>query len=430
MEKITSKHRMSLLILAILFFFRGFLYAEEKTVYLTLDEAITIALRDNADILLSKEQLEKAKAQIKEAKANLYPGVVLVSSFSDTRGLFNKDRSAISGNVSIKQLLYKGGQVISAIKIGQYYYEAEKAALDNKQLEIIFSVKNAYYNLLLAKHYSNLNRQILENSQRHFETMEKRYAYGEVSDVALQQMKANLAQVKAAYEESLNQVKTAQAAMNVLLSLKEEITVEAVGEFNYEKRDIALDMALLEALKEHPALKQLDAQVDIANQNVEIAKAQSRPTVLAGWDYYASNRLSTTGIRNQNDYNVLAITVSWPVFDGWLTKAKIEQAIAEVKKANLTQDKTKKALVFDIKQAYFALQTSLNKLSSAEEELKTYEDALISSEQKYRKGIISSLDLEDAKLRVAIARFNKAMADYEYLVARAKFDKATGGRIQ
>ncbi len=56
-----------------------------------------------------------------------------------------------------------------------------------------------------------------------------------------------------------------------------------------------------------------------------------------------------------------------------------------------------------------------------------YDAALKSTEEKYRKGIASSLDIDDVTLSRQVSLFNKEQAIYNYIVARIDFDKATGG---
>ncbi len=97
---------------------------------MTLDEAITIALRDNRDVLLKAEDVKKAKAKIAEAESILFPILNLSAGWTDTRGLYTKDVGAYSAQVGVKQILYHGGKIINAIKVNEYSYIGTEAVLD------------------------------------------------------------------------------------------------------------------------------------------------------------------------------------------------------------------------------------------------------------------------------------------------------------
>ena len=56
-----------------------------------------------------------------------------------------------------------------------------------------------------------------------------------------------------------------------------------------------------------------------------------------------------------------------------------------------------------------------------------YTDNLKVSTEKYDKGQLSLLDKSDAEVKYAVAMFNYKQASYDYILAKAKFDKATGG---
>ncbi|MDD5347378.1 MAG: TolC family protein [Candidatus Omnitrophica bacterium] len=403
------------------------LAAHAAEVSLTLDEAITIALRDNPDVLLKAEDLKKAKAQIAEATASLYPSLSVSGSWTDTRGLYAEDVDAYSGHIGAKQLLYKGGQVMAAIKIGEYNYKATEAALDAARQYTVYATKSAFYALMLAEKYAVLNKDIVANTAAHQAVIEARFKSGEASESDRIRMRASLADTSQAYEASRNQVQAAQALLNNLLSFEKDVVIRPAGGFSYEARDVALDEAFLKALKERPEIRQLDAQLEMARQNIEVARANARPNVYASWDYYASSRLAASTTRNNNDYNIIGITVSWPVFDGWLTKAKVDQALIGVKSTQLTRDKTAKAVALDVRTAYLELATALAKTRSVAEETRVYEDNFVVIRQQYNAGIASALDTEDAQLGLTVAQFNKIIADYDYLIAQARFDRATGG---
>jgi len=399
--------------------------AEEVT--LTLDEAVSIALRDNRDMLLKTGDLNKAKAAINEARAALFPSLSAKASWSDTRGFYSKDAGVTSGQIEVRQLIYAGGKVMNAVKAGEYNYEASAAVMDRTRQEIILNTKKAFYTLLLGGEYAALNKGILDNTLEHLDYSRSRFSAGEASRSDMLTIEASLAGVNEVYLSSLNQIEAAKETLRNILCIDKEVELKISGGFSYEPIDIVYDQAFLKAMRQRPEIRQYEAQSNSAERNIEAARAGNRPSVYASWDYYSQSHLPSSTSRNTNDYNILGITVSWPVFDGWLTRSKIDQAIVDLKQARLLSDKNIRDIALEVKTAYLGLKNAIERTVSIDSQNKVYHDNLAVAQGRYNAGEASGLALHDARLSYSISLFNKVQAEYDYLIAKAVFEKAQGG---
>ena len=174
--------KIFILFLAILvFLIPAFLRAEEQ-INLTLDEAIAFALRDNRDILLKTEDVQKAKSKIAEARAGLFPTLNFTGGWTDTKGLYTEDFAQTTTQATLKQYLYKGGKTVNTIAQDKDKLEVSQALLDKTRLEVILNVEKAFYTLLLAEDFASLNKAILENIQEHLDFIQERYKNGQASE--------------------------------------------------------------------------------------------------------------------------------------------------------------------------------------------------------------------------------------------------------
>ena len=403
------------------------LLAEE--ISLSLDEAISIALRDNRDVLLKIEEVKKAKEKLAEAKSGLLPTLNFTGSRTRTRGLYAKDLNQSSAQATLKQYLYKGGKTVNTIKENKAKIEVSEALLDKEKLETVLKVRQVFYTLLLAGELTRLNKKILENTESHLDFIKDRYAYGQVSESDVLSIEAQLGNVKEAYESSLSQLEGARALLNNLLCLEESAKIRPNAEFNYEPVEIAYDQAFLKAQALRPEIRQYEAQAKADLKAIEVAKSDTRPNIYASWDYYSRSTTSLTFSPSKawQDYNILSTTFTWPVFDGWATKAKVEQAIIDLKETKLMQEKTKKDIALELKNAYLALKDAIAKIKSVESDIIFYKDKLAATKEKYAQGQVSSLELEDVVLSFEVELFNQKQSVYDYLMAKCNFEKATGG---
>ncbi|MCM8790008.1 MAG: TolC family protein, partial [Candidatus Omnitrophica bacterium] len=323
-----------------IFLFSNILMAQEPII-LSLDEAVQIALRNNRDILLGQEDVKKAKEKISESRAAFFPSLNFSGTWSDTRGLYPKDLISATTQTTLKQYLYRGGKTINTIRFNGYNLEAAEAILDRTKSDVLINLIKAFYTALLSTELAELDKAILENTQEHLESLRIRYNNGQASETDILKLEATLGNLRQAYEQSLSQAESSNALLKNLLYLKEETEVEPKGEFSFELQELAYDEAFLKAMKMRPEIRHYEALKEASKKAVEIAKADAKPTIYASWDYYSRSTTSLTFMPNKGwqDYNIIGITFSWPVFDGWKTKAKVQQAITDLKQAELLKEK-------------------------------------------------------------------------------------------
>jgi len=403
--------------------------AQAETVTLTLEEAIAIALRDNRDILLKEEDLKDAKSKLKEAHAGLFPTLNFTASYKDTRAYYNKNLSETATQTTLKQYLYKGGAIINTIKYEGKNIKVAKALLDKEKLELIKDVKKNFYTLYLTKDFVKLNKAIMQNNQDQLVSYKERYDNGEVSYSDIFEIDAALSNAKNVYGESFNQIEASELLLKDLLAIDINLKIDLVDEFKYQPIELAYDEAFLKAVESRPEIAQYEAQIKADKLAVEIAKATNRPNIYAAWDYYSRSRtsLSFAPTKGWQDYNVLGLVFTWPIFDGWATRAKVEQAIVDLKQTQLTQMQIKEDIVIELKNAYIGLKDAISKLDVTDSDLVRYSDNLNVAIARYAEGEISHLDRDDAILKYEVASFNKKDAIYDYLIAKSNFERATGG---
>ncbi|MCK9431802.1 MAG: TolC family protein [Candidatus Omnitrophica bacterium] len=408
---------------------RGSLAYAEEEINLTLNEAVAIGSRDNRDILLKEQDVEKAKFKIASAKSELYPTLDLTGGWNYTKGYYDKDLSETIGQVTLRQELFTGGRILNTIKYNGYNFEVAQAILDKAKLEVILDIVKAYYTLMLSEEYVNLNKGILENSRRHLEYIRERYKAGELSHTDILEAEASLASVEKAYDSSKMQLENTRVLLNNLLYLDKDVKISPEEKFAFEPRDVAFEEGFLKAMRSRPEIRQFEAQIKADERAVEVAKAGGRPEVYASFDYYSRSRAVQTTIntKNWNDYGVLGLTVSWPVFDGWLTRAKVEQAVVDLKESRLNRQKTVQDIGREVKSAYLSLKNAIEEIKSSGADLMFYKENSYTAEKKYGQGEISMLDNDDAVLKYRVSVFNRDQAVYDYIIAKFTFDKVTGG---
>ncbi len=403
--------------------------AAEEGVRLSLEDALALALRQNPGVRLSLEEVTRSRAALAEARSALLPSLKSTASFTDTRALYAKDVRSLKADVGLSQVLFAGGRIVKTIALAREGVVIAEAQLEGARLESALLTRKAFFTGLLAQKLQTLNAHILENTAAHVSLERARYDAGESSHSDVLRIERSLAAVRAACESSRNQERAAQAALQTVLGLQPQVIVVADGQMTYEEKELAFDEALLEALRSRPEIRQFEAQEKQAAASVVVAKAATRPQITAAWDYYSSSTpvTATSSARAWHDYQVAGITVSWPLFDGWAAKNKVDQALAGLSQSKLLRQKAALDIALEVQTAFLQLRNAIAGIRAAEAEAVLYGDAVAVSAQKYKSGEVSALADDDARLRYEVAQYNRDQALYEYAVAKAAFEKATGG---
>jgi outer membrane protein len=121
------------------------------------------------------------------------------------------------------------------------------------------------------------------------------------------------------------------------------------------------------------------------------------------------------------------VQVSMPLFSGMQRPARVAQ-----RQLAMEQVRTQRGLLED--QAEHQVRTYADQLNEAAQRTTAQRLAVQQAQRgyqiatvQYREGISSALELTDAENALRQSEFNYAEAIYDYLVARARLDEATGG---
>src|SRR5205814_1825009 len=143
----------------------------------TVDEAVTTARKQNAEILMAAKQLEAAKGGVIEARAGFLPGVV-------STGLLRKRERAeasrlrsddYEATLRVVQNLYTGGAITSQATIARLI--EEKRALEYQALvnRVSMDVRLAFYDVLLNRAKIRVREQSVGVFEEELKTQRQRF---------------------------------------------------------------------------------------------------------------------------------------------------------------------------------------------------------------------------------------------------------------
>jgi len=192
--------RKSAVLLLFAFLLISILYSGQADEELTLTQCINMALKQNPLILSSLEQYQASLARINQAKALAQPSL---DYDNDMQPKFFNLKGTGETYLGVSQSLEFPGKRMLRGKIATTESQEILQDIDLLKLDIIFLVKEVFYDLLLAKEKLQYAEQDQQLAQDFLQKAELKYSAGDVAKV-----EALRAQVEAS--KAANEIRIAQ----------------------------------------------------------------------------------------------------------------------------------------------------------------------------------------------------------------------------
>ena len=188
--------------------------------------------------------------------------------------------------------------------------------------------------------------------------------------------------------------------------------------------ELPLTESITLAYENRAELEQLILQQEIGEEQKTVALSQIRPNIAVGAAYSLLDNFEDTF--NITDQYSLGLNVEWRLFDGGAAKAGEEQAQKNIEIARTQFDNVRNEIRFAVKQAYLQLESNLNNIDTATEEVELAEESLRMARLKFREGIGTQLDVIDAQTQLTTARdrllssiiaYNQSLVDLQRQVS-------------
>lgn len=401
--------------------------ASDQAVDLTLPKTVQMALDYNRDIKVAHYALNSSDFDIAIAKAGKMPQVGY--TWSGARAMSQNMGRDVIGNsfknsFSVSIPLYTGGLVeneIANAKLGKTNAQEEMLRV---QQATKYSAVEGYYALLAYQELRDVYHEAVDNLQGHLDNVTAQYNVGTKAKVDVLSSNVSLANSKTTAVTADNNVAIAESNLNNILGLPLQTKLNlADHQLPFDTYDISLQEAIDYAMKYRPEVLQAAVAVQEAENSIGIAQAGNRPTVSVG----AGRGWSDDDFPGIDDHNwSVSGGVSWSLWDGGATNAKIKKARETLLSARETEQKARESVQLEVKQAYLNIRSAAQRVEETTAVVDQAKENYRIQNIRYQAGVGINLDVLDAQLSLNEAQVNHIQALYDYNVGIAKLEQAMG----
>ncbi len=410
-------------------------------VKMTLPAAIQYALSHSPEILAAEKSFEATKANARKAASLFLPTASLQGQdilkekvFTiELPPFFPGDRPKrvkmdftrkYQFGFNITQPIFTGGKLINTYSISQLQAKAAEMELKQKKLDLEYRVKQAFYSVLLAKKMYEIQQESSKLAYRHYKQVKALYDVGSATKFELLQAKVNWENTKPELLRAENNLTLAKLALKNVLGMDKD--VEVVGELKYFPLEISIKELEQYLINSCPSLLAMRYRREAAAKNIALAKAQFAPTVALTFNYNFRSENFNFKARNWEDYYTLALSFSMPLFSGYSRVEDVRAAVSRYHSAKFGEEALKKGLLLRLHSAYRKAKEAQASYFSAKDTLEEAREGVRLAEINYREGLITSLQVEQARLALKTAEINLYNALYQYSVSIAEIENITG----
>ncbi|MDD5408861.1 MAG: TolC family protein, partial [Candidatus Omnitrophica bacterium] len=257
--------------------------------------------------------------------------------------------------------------------------------------------------------------------------VKNRYAQGLSSRFDLLQSSVQVSLTMPELVKAKNAVELIKAELKKLLNFKQQEKLEVTDrQLIYSLTEIREDDFLKQAYLNKPEMALRTLGIDISKWSIQMAKSGWRPLVNASAGYdFRSNSWGSLINKKHNNWNA-GLTLSFAVFDGFSTKAKVDAAKLRYSQAVLTKENLVEQIAVDVRQACLDLKQSEQVINSQKDNVGQAKEALEIAKVSYDNGQAKNLDVLDAQVSLSQIETNLSQGIYDYLMAQAELDRTLG----
>ena len=426
---------------------------------LTLDRALEMALSDNPTVKVADLEIERYDYVRKQTLANLYPQIDASGQYTRSivkqemaKGLsFGADNTlTATGNISLALFV---PSVYRQLKMNRTEMAAAVESARSSRIDLVADVRQAFYNVLLAEQSYRVLQESVATTQRVVDNTERLFNNGLASEYDFISAKVQLSNLRPSVLQAENAIELSKLQLKMYLSIPEDVDIAVAGSLDDLRNVVLLGSDNLSTdISHNSSLRTLDLQRELLEHQVKLIQTQRMPTIAAfGSAIYTGNdrermdfssmmgggskpeggtgeaiaQASSNSFWWQHPINV-GLQISIPIFSGFSKTNQVRSVRNQIAQLDLQRGYAEEGVVLQIRQSINNLLTSRETMLSNEMTVDQAQKAYDISLTRYDAGAGTILELNTAQLQLTQAQLNYSQSIYDYLSARAEYDRVAG----
>jgi len=452
---------------------------------LTLDEALGLAVKRNAELEVARSDQDAAAADARGSYQGVLPRLDLSGGFGfqavgpqlqqnlvpvaayynngsttclpvplgascvandfkyDLMGVENP--GALYGSFQLGLLfnwtIFDGLSSWNAIASSRAKESAANKQYDESALRVAFEVTRRFYEVVKQQRALQVRREAAALSAELVQRADALFPAGRGTKADTYNARVNLGNDQIAVQSQAAALVRARADLAVVLGLASDAGLEVVPPAPVSGNSLPaledpppLPDLLSKALKARPLLAAEKFSAQAAELEVSRAQGAYWPIVglQASYTKQTPEPFTASGLFGDPGKQYTAVglvTLSWNLYAGGATRAGVERAEAQARRARALQEQAQQTISSEVTSTREQVVALAASVSTAQEILDAADKGLRFARDKLEAGVASQLEVRDATLKLAQAKLTLVSTVVDLVVARADLNRAVGGSL-
>lgn len=407
---------------------------------LVLKDAVQIALENNYEIKIAKNDLRIDQTNVSPGKAGMLPNATAsiinnnnTQNLTQTRAdgsinsLDNAKSNTLNYGVSLGWTIFDGLRMFA---MSDQLQELQKLGENQLKLTIITKISDvqaAYFDLVQQQQQLSALDSTLVISNQRVNLAQNRFTIGKASKLEVLNAKVDINTDKVSLLKQKESYANAKIILNQILARDLTLDFKVVDAFVMEKQ---LDFSELKDLAEqqNPQVKALIISKKVAELELKKIKSGRYPLVKVNTGYNFSDSKSSLGFTTQSSARGLnyGFSASLNLFDGFAQKRNEKIAVLQIDNSKIKIEQQNLALHAQLATAFQTYTTNLDLI-----ELEKMNEAIAKQNleitlDKFRIGTITTLEFRTAQLNYLNATVRYSNAQFQAKLSEITLQELAG----
>ena len=434
--------------------------------FLTLEDALRIALSENASVKVADMEIERTGYARKGTYASLFPQVngsgsyqrtikkqVMYMDFdiggmgSASAGSAGSSGSASAGGKSTSDGFEVGrwntwsvglsasmplvnAQLWKNLRISRENVELAVEQARSSRLETVNQVKQAFFTCLLSKKAFEVYKSAYENALANCEQIQRRYNVQKASELDLTRAKTTLENAIPSVYDAESSVLLSLWQLKAVMGVDLDANIDVAGDLDDYAQHMLYDLNASESLSlaNNSTMRQLAIQAEQLADAVKVQQYAYLPTLSLTFNYSLNAMANDFKFSEYkwSPYSFVGLSLSVPIFSGGQRLNAVRQAKVQARELDVRRTDTERQLKIAIRQYLNQMETAMKSLGSARSAAETAQKAYDIASKSYDVGRSTLTDLNDAQYALIQSQLGVCQAIYTFVVAKAGLESTLG----
>ncbi len=407
---------------------------------LTVEQAVQTALENNYAIKIANKDVELAENNTSKEALGYNPTVNAQAGLTSELGSSTQNFS--SGESASTAYAFSYGANAS---VGAQYniidpsrditYEQLTEVLNLTDLQkkftieqSVFDIMSSYYNIARQAKNIELQNETIGLTQQRLDRALINQEYGQGSRVDVLNAQVDIDRDSIALINLIQLMENEKRNLNNLMGINIDMQYDIDEDITFDNT-LSLEGLIAAAEANNTQLLMMDKNMDITEMDYRLIDATRRPSLAGSASYSFTYSKSAPGAffssSTRNGLG-LGLTLSYNLYDGGLRKVQEQTTKLTIENQELQKENIWLALQRDITNAWYNYQNALYIIEREKSNVQTTQTNYERSEELFKIGNITSIELRQAQLNLLNAGNSLINAEYDAKLIEIQLRFLTG----